>query len=477
MMATTLKPFSCLVLDAGPILKNDPSIDTLLAKADELTTVPNVISEIRDRNARQRIETQLLPFLKLQIPRPASIEVVSSFAKKTGDFSVLSRTDIEVLALAYEREVEKNGDKHLRKAPVTKALTKAPTKHTGTERKVASATEKAAPSLDTATHPQPSTRENTAEPTETLDIAANLESTHLHAEPQPANASSSPSRPHTESQLQPTELIESSSPSQTQPDLQSQSNQPYKSIDPTSNPVSNTEEDQDPTLDSDGDSAASEGWITPSNIKKHQAKADQSQRTSPDPSTPLMTTATLTTDFAMQNTLLQLNLPLLSPSLTRIRTLKTFILRCHACFNLVHDTSKQFCPRCGKPTLTRVSCSTDAKGVFRVHLKKNMEWHHRGERYSIPKPVHGSSSGKVGNVKGGGHGGWGQGLVLAEDQKEYVRAVGGVDGRGGKGKGSGVANMMDEDYLPGILTGRRDRPGGRPKIGAGRNVNAKKRRD
>ena len=36
-------------------------------------------------------------------------------------------------------------------------------------------------------------------------------------------------------------------------------------------------------------------------------------------------------------------------------------------------------------------------------------------------------------------------------------------------------DLMDEDYLPSILTGDRGRAGGRPEIGAGRNVNAKKR--
>jgi RNA-binding protein NOB1 len=34
---------------------------------------------------------------------------------------------------------------------------------------------------------------------------------------------------------------------------------------------------------------------------------------------------------------------------------------------------------------------------------------------------------------------------------------------------------MDENYLPGILTGDRGRAGGRVKVGAGKNVNSKKR--
>jgi RNA-binding protein NOB1 len=97
-----------------------------------------------------------------------------------------------------------------------------------------------------------------------------------------------------------------------------------------------------------------------------------------------------------------------------------------------------------------------------------MQWNHRGDRFSIPKPVSGTANGKSGQGKGGGKGGWGQDLILAEDQKEYLRAT---SGRNSKQKNE----LMDEDYLPGLLTGERARNGGRPKIGAGRNVNSKRR--
>jgi RNA-binding protein NOB1 len=60
-------------------------------------------------------------------------------------------------------------------------------------------------------------------------------------------------------------------------------------------------------------------------------------------------------------------------------------------------------------------------------------------------------------------------LILAEDQKEYVRAMTGASRRKEK-------DLMDEDYLPNILSGDRGRAGGRPKVGAGKNVNGKKRR-
>jgi len=211
----------------------------------------------------------------------------------------------------------------------------------------------------------------------------------------------------------------------------------------------------------------SEGWITPSNIKKRQAR-DSAISASSTPESKVMQIATMTTDFACQNVLLQMNLNLLSTTLQRIRHLKTYIKRCHACFYTTREMDKQFCPRCGKDTLTRVSCSTDANGQFKLYLKKNMQWNTRGNVYSVPKPVHGSANGKW--KGGGGKGGWGTELILSEDQKEYTRAV--LDEQRQLKK---VRDLMDEDYLPSILSGDRNRSGGRIKVGAGRNVNSKKR--
>jgi RNA-binding protein NOB1 len=139
--------------------------------------------------------------------------------------------------------------------------------------------------------------------------------------------------------------------------------------------------------------------------------------------------------------------------------------RNQACFKQCRDLSKQFCPHCGGQTLTRVSCSTNAKGEFKIHLKKNMQWNNRGNRFSIPKAVHGAANHRV---KGGGKQGWGNQLILSEDQKEYTRAI-------ASEKRTRARDLMDEDYLPAILTGDRSRQGGKIKVGAGRNVNSRKR--
>lgn len=70
-----------------------------------------------------------------------------------------------------------------------------------------------------------------------------------------------------------------------------------------------------------------EGWITPSNIKKIKDAKKANE-------TPLRLAkvACITTDFAMQNVLLQMRLRVISFDGLAIRTAKTWVLRCHACF-------------------------------------------------------------------------------------------------------------------------------------------------
>ncbi|KAI4150397.1 MAG: hypothetical protein LQ340_004115, partial [Diploschistes diacapsis] len=123
------KPVHSIVLDAAPLLTNSPSISSLLKTSEQLFTTPSVISEIRDPVARSRLETVVVPFLTVRIPSASSIQIIADFARKSGDLAVLSRTDLEVLALSYELECERNrGDWRLRRTPGQKELNGSPPK-------------------------------------------------------------------------------------------------------------------------------------------------------------------------------------------------------------------------------------------------------------------------------------------------------------------------------------------------------------
>ncbi|KAK3501950.1 Nin one binding Zn-ribbon like-domain-containing protein [Neurospora crassa] len=407
--STTTKPVHSLVIDANVIIKNDPSVSTLIAQAEELYTIPSVVSEIRDEATRLRFQTTLMPFLKFRTPRPESIKFVTDFARRTGDLMVLSKPDIHLIALTYDLECERNGgDWRLRKEPGQKSVNGAPPAKEG-EEKEATTEEK----NDAA----PATAEKTEEVKQVEEQLEKLDIGSQEQETTPA-----------------------------------------------------PEEEEEEEEENDGEASDDDGeWITPTNIKKVQAR--ESAHVAPEPLQKTLQAALITSDMAMRNVSLRINLNLLDSAFARITVLKTWVLRCHGCWKVCKDTTKQFCPSCGQPTLTRVSCTTDAAGNFTLHLKKNFQFNNRGNVYSIPKPTHGTASGKNQNVKGGGKGGWGKELILAEDQKEYIR-------RTEEEKRTRYRDLMDDDYLPGILTGQRQGGTGnnRIRVGAGRNVNAKKRR-
>jgi len=613
------KPIHSLILDTGPLIKNTVSISTLINTAEELYTTPAIISEIRDEATRSRVQTTLVPFLKIRNPSPASYDAVIAFSKKTGDHAVLSRQDLGILALAYEVHCERNGgDYGLREVPkgeVKKrpedierenakkagssknesSVSGEPTTAASTKRRNRRRGGKANKSHDDATEkvvgemPEKPTDETSLEAAESVDPEADDEgweqptgkkvakasapkstkfnfapTTEMEGEPtasherneQPSPAVvdeeeggikitqeqvqeqiqeqvvaqvqdqiheqvqdqiheqlESKGQEQLESQVveQAQEMVGEQVQEQVQEQLEEQASEQSLidqsasvevssakihieqnaelSVGPEQQQQGNTTDEptleQDmadlsvsqhtaqqptppPTDDSDGEFDSDAEWITPENLSEHQAKDGAIQPHISTSANPQLDVATMTIDFAMQNVLLQMNLQLLSTNMQRIKNVNTKVLRCHACFNIVKQMDKQFCPRCGQATLQRVSCSTNAKGEFKIHLAKNYQFNKRGDKYSIPKPIAGTANTKWSAGQGGGKGGWGRDLILAEDQKEYTKRM-------ETEKRSKARDLMDENYLPSILTGDRGRAGGRVKVGAGKNVNAKKR--
>lgn len=241
----TPKPVHTIVLDAGPILKNTPPLSTLLAQCEELVTTPAVVHEIRDPDARARVETLYLPFTKQRSPTPKSVNVLSEFARKTGDRAVLSKTDIEVLALGYEIECERNGgDWRLRSEPGQKGVNgKPPVKEEDKEeKKVGEETQ------------------NKAEIAEVEAVTESLKETTLE---------------------------------------NGQSAEEKKEA--ASAEAETTEENIATVQQNDEDDDSDGGWITPSNLKKRQIR-DESATMSSVPEPKVMQVATMTTDFAVCQT-------------------------------------------------------------------------------------------------------------------------------------------------------------------------------
>ena len=552
--SATQKPIHSIVLDTGPLIKNVVSISTIISCAEELYTTPAILSEIRDAATRSRVETTLLPFLKVRSPTPASYNAVVEFSKKTGDHAVLSKQDLGILALAYEIHCEKHGGNWgLREAPGQPVKRKpGEESERGESNDIPRPSRKRRTKLPVTAAPEPEEEQPVDEGWEqprgkrvikgksakVVNVEAELQAEKQnHLLQQGGEKTSEQEIPDeqdeqdeqggvkiTSEQIQqqeaPLELTKDNSDpvnnatenehigaamqrgadeEQQQPPAESISAEcePRKSPAETtsqhssvptqeaeehlmtvqdmlpdiadltiSSPSYSTQQPTPPTTDS-SDSDSDGDWITPSNLSEHQAKGSGVQTHARTTKSVQMDVATMTIDFAMQNVLLQMNLNLLSTNMQRIKHLSTKVLRCHACFLIVKEMDKQFCPRCGQASLRRVSCSTNAKGEFRVHLSKNYQWNTRGDKYSVPKPIAGTANGKWSGL-GGGQGGWGRDLILAEDQKEYQRQV-------DQEERTRTRDLMDEDHLPAILTGDRGRAGGRPKVGAGKTVNSRKK--
>lgn len=229
------------------------------------------------------MHTTLLPFLKLRSPRPDSIKFITDFSRRTGDLEVLSKPDIHLLALCYELEIERNsGDWRLRRTPAQKGLNGKP------------------PAPEDEHVPTPVAGEDEKEPQvevtpEAQEIPTEIE---LPAEATPAE----PEVDAVDQQLQTGDVEGGDIESKLQ-DLNLE-----ESLQETIQEDGATGE---PAQDASDDDDDSDGWITPSNLKKHQAK-DSTVSAPSEAIQETLQAALLTSDFAMQNVALRINLKYVS---------------------------------------------------------------------------------------------------------------------------------------------------------------------
>lgn len=241
----------------------------------------------------------MLPFLTLRNPRPDSIKFITDFSRRTGDLEVLSKPDIHLLALTYELELERNGgDWRIRKEPNQKTLNgKPPSSSIPTSQ----GADTPAPADGEAEQPQAE-----AAPTQ----EATPQESSLSSEPTPA-AEDLATEPSTDTT--PLETADQDEVVGLQTDLgqlnldaPSAAEQLSQDDDAMGVPAEEEESDVD---DDDG-----EGWITPSNIKKQQAKDASAAGPKESSIQGTLQAALLTSDFAMQNVALRINLKCVSPA-------------------------------------------------------------------------------------------------------------------------------------------------------------------
>ncbi|WCJ26243.1 RNA-binding NOB1-like protein [Euphorbia peplus] len=112
--------------------------------------------------------------------------------------------------------------------------------------------------------------------------------------------------------------------------------------------------------------------------------------------------ACVTSDFAMQNVLLQMGLRLLAPGGMQIRHLQRWILKCHACYTVTAEIGRIFCPKCGNGgTLRKVAITVGENGITLADHRPRIRL--RGTKFSLPLPQ-------------GGRDAIAKNIILREDQ-------------------------------------------------------------
>ena len=146
------------------------------------------------------------------------------------------------------------------------------------------------------------------------------------------------------------------------------------------------------------------GWINEENLEEHLAKDAGEGSESLHDEDPV---SCVTTDFAMQSTMLQMGLRLLSVDGRRnIRRINHFALRCQSCNTVTTELHRKFCESCGNASLHRVAYKIGKNGKAHAFLNPKKQPLLRGTKYSIPMPRGGRNNND---------------LILCEDQIDPVK--------------------------------------------------------
>lgn len=298
--------------------------------AERILTVPDVVFEVKNRRQIRRLA--VIPFdLEVIEPKSENLHYVTEFAKKTGDYASLSGIDMKVIALTYEFEKENVGVDHLRLEPVVSqtVVSKEKPEELHDNSKLAGFytpqkgddSDDDSEEVEEETEEEPQVDEMDKDEEEITDEQLEKCFENLKCEDDGENNDI----------LVPEREDESDS----------DSDEPLGQQDVE-------EEDDDNNMFS---------WITPSNMKKVKKQLEGKEE---DDVVPVV--GCMSTDFAIQNVLKQMNLNVCALNGRVIKNIRTYILRCYACFKTTSIITKAFCPNCGNKTLKKVAVSLDENG-------------------------------------------------------------------------------------------------------------------
>ncbi|GAB0493720.1 hypothetical protein MMPV_005005 [Pyropia vietnamensis] len=435
-------------------------------------TVADVGAEARDVRARRHWEL-LRPWVTVRVPSPRAMAAVTSFARATGDLPALSLTDVRVLALAVDLEWARgvccDGRLGARvsdaaeAAPVTTLAAAAMTEGDGDDgaaRAVqGAASVDAPPAVDAPLAPAAADCDESVIPGEAADygeagdVGGGAGKAITDMLQRPTSGEDAPAGSDSDWDDGPVSDPDDDGTGWIHPENLSDClarDGLGESTAPAATPSGNG-----PTAatDGNGDGDGNGNGHGIGNGHGHGHGGSSGGR-SPPPTLGTVPVGIVTTDFAMQNVVLQMGLRLLSVDGRRpVTAVRRHVLRCTPCGLLTRETDRRFCGHCGHAALIRLPYTVTADGVAVVAFDPHRRVNIRGTKYPIPRP------------RGGRAGHAGGDLVFAEDvaAQRALAAKHSARPRGSVGLGEG------EKYNPGAVLVAAQRV----RVGYGRrNVNA-----
>ncbi|CAL5024495.1 unnamed protein product [Urochloa decumbens] len=433
------------VVDANAVIAGGSALSTT---AGRLVTVPEVLEEVRDASARRRLALLPIPVETVE-PPPEFVKKVTKFARETGDIQTLSDVDIKIIALAYMLEAEIHGTSHLREHPPplrevnVRKLSEAPLPGWGSnvpnlkEWEELDQMSEAGGDINSRILPLKDLENQDIPMSETNSVSEAKEdeehqpskkdvcvaweedennegwtpavsrSTHRRYLRRKArrDAIKESGQSFETSSVAPSidgdkDLSESvgSEHDLTSVDVPSVPDIINSSTDGLEHQVENEPEIAVEHLHSDqlangDDTEACAKEFDNLDIKSeieggddtHSIDDESSEQSWALRSLSESTVACVTSDYAMQNVILQIGLRLLAPGGMQIRQMHRWVLRCHACYKVTQEVGKIFCPKCGNGgTLRKVSVTVGENGITMASRRPRVTL--RGTKFSLPMP-------------------------------------------------------------------------------------------
>ena len=329
-------------------------------------------------------------FLTVAEPGPKSMALASAVARVTGDLHALSNTDLRVVALTVKfakeaglevRDGEAVKDLLAKKRFTQFQKTKAGASNTTTQSRISK--EQPAPvtatrALSEATESGETTSRKAVDSSPLEQIVEGAPVNEHRDEDISCDGNAPESLRNVESDTADSDSHDATLDSEEELEKPVDENEDFKVLQvDNSGPVQSTKwmmtvEELEQLKSTLGD-----GWVTAENFHTRAAASftDAERTEELDEENKVVC---ITGDFAMQNVLMALGIPVSTPTGRRIRHIRQWSWMCTACKKMAEDAGNPFCSGCGYASLQRVSVMTNRDGSQSVML---------GPRKGGPKEV------------------------------------------------------------------------------------------